>query len=148
MHKLYNNLEIPTPSSIQFDNYTTHIIFANDNNSLDADNHSDIDVPTTPNDSSSSSSLYENSNKPYDNNNMRSSVFSFTRKQKKLIKKSKELANSSSHYAYTSISNSSANKRSNGSYYGNLSDFSSRQERYISISYILWQMCYISYCKY
>ena len=37
----------------------------------------------------------------------------------------------------SSASNSSANKRSNGSYYGNLSDFSSRQERYISISYIL-----------
>lgn len=54
MRKLYN-VDLPIPSSIQFDNYTTHIILANDNNSLDTDSQSDIDVsligsssPNTP----------------------------------------------------------------------------------------------------
>lgn len=43
MRKLYN-VDLPVPSSIQLNNYTTHIIFAN--NSLDADSQSDIDLNT------------------------------------------------------------------------------------------------------
>ena len=43
MRKLYN-VDFPMPSSIQFDNYTTHIILAKENSSLDTDSQSDLDI--------------------------------------------------------------------------------------------------------
>jgi hypothetical protein len=91
MRKLYNNVDMPTPTSIlQFDNYTTHIIFANDNdyNSLD-DSHSDHD---------SSLAAVDSSKRDKKKSSGGGGGASLSNKQKKLIKKSKELLQSYNYH--------------------------------------------------
>jgi hypothetical protein len=90
MRKLYNNVDIPTPTSIlQFDNYTTHIIFANDDNSLDeshSDDYFDIHSSNKRNNSNTKAKVGDSGRAGLSN------------KQKKLIKKSKELMQSHNYH--------------------------------------------------
>lgn len=96
MRKLYN-VDLPVPSSIQFDNYTTHIIFANDNNSLDTDSQSDIDASNLVDSPTNNNKLIiENdnitiNNSTNDNVSLASSFsFNFSQKPMSFIKSLKE----------------------------------------------------------
>lgn len=147
MRKLYNNVDLPTPSSIQFDNYTTHIIFAHDNNSLDTDGpSSDIDLPSpTPssNHSRSSSTVTTttvnttNLNRPSNLMIRSDTKDSFSKKQKSLFKKSQQLNYSSLLDSISSGSGKIMSQLANGGtggYFSNIFDFSPQNERYFRLS--------------
>jgi hypothetical protein len=98
MRKMYDYYDFPTPTSIQFDNYTTHIIFANENNSFDTESQSDIendnnnnnDNKTYPNNTNNTDLTESNPN----NNHSKNGTKDFSQKERYTIqKKYKKISN-------------------------------------------------------